>query len=205
MDLTTEGDKVVDLTGQMSNPPTSYESDFFDTFSDEYDYGFSPNSSAHESDFLSPPPQFTPRNSRSFKRNASCSTSTSTSREASCSETDETQHFTEIPPPPFSTPPKLKPIERVMRDNPGKDVTTLRNLTTALAREAIFGRDDLAQKSLSGRKNTGILDEEKLSYIKTLVRSRVPEMSKTEFEATWKMCRASLSKSCQTLRARKKW
>ena len=40
-------------------------------------------------------------------------------------------------------PPKLLPIERVMMDYPGTDEASLRRLTTALAREAIFGRDTL--------------------------------------------------------------
>ena len=109
-----------------------------------------------------------------------------------------------IPLPSFTTPPKLRPIERVMRDNPGKDVATLRTLTTALAREAIFGKEELAKRSLSGRNNTAILDKEKLEYIKTLVHTRIPEKSKLEFESIWTMCRSSLSKSCQTLRDKAK-
>ena len=43
-----------------------------------------------------------------------------------------------IPPPPFSTPPKLKSVEQVMSDVPGSDVASLRLLTTALARNAIL-------------------------------------------------------------------
>jgi len=105
-----------------------------------------------------------------------------------------------IPPPPFETPPKLQPVEKIMKDIPGGDVASLRMLTTALAREAIFGREELAKASLSGRKNTGILCKEKVNYIKSLVRSRVPKMSKIEFEHVWVLCRNSLSKSCQTLR-----
>ena len=62
-----------------------------------------------------------------------------------------------IPPPPVSTPPKLLPVEYVMNNNPGSDLASLRLLTTALARDAIFGREELANKSLSGRKNTGVL------------------------------------------------
>ena len=79
-----------------------------------------------------------------------------------------------IPLPRFKTPPKLRPIEQVLRDYPGSDVATLRLLTTALAREAIFGREELAKKSLSGRNNTGMLEQEKLDYIKTLIKTRVP-------------------------------
>lgn len=114
--------------------------------------------------------------------------------------TPPTQTSTTIPPPPFKTPPKLKPVEEVMSDRTGSSVAALRSLTTALAKEAIFGREELARKSLSGRNNTGMLDPNKLSYIKTLVQSRVPSMSNHEFEHIWMLCRSSLSKSCQTLR-----
>ena len=105
-----------------------------------------------------------------------------------------------IPPMPFTTPPKLKTVEYVMNNNSGTDVASLRNLTTALARDAIFGRKEMAKKSLSGRNETRVLDSEKLNYIKTLVRSRVSEKPRIEFEHTWALCRNSLSISCQTLR-----
>ena len=105
-----------------------------------------------------------------------------------------------ILPPPFKTPPKLRKVEEVMGDHGGTDIVSLRNLTTALAREAIFGKEELAKNSLSGRNNTGILDKEKLTYIKTLVKSRVPRMTPAEFEYAWTLCRGSLSKSCQALR-----
>ena len=104
-----------------------------------------------------------------------------------------------IPPPPFSTPPKLRPVEYVMNNNPGSDVASLRILTVALARDAIFGKEELATKSLSGRKNTGVLDPDKLNYIKTLTYSRIPQKSPVELEYIWTLCRTSLSKSCQTL------
>ena len=105
-----------------------------------------------------------------------------------------------IPPVPFSTPPKLKSVEQVMKENTGTDALSLRKLATALAREAIFGRKEMTTKSLSGRYATGELDRCKVDYIKTLVHSRVPKKSDIEFEAIWKQCRGSLSKSCQTLR-----
>ena len=105
-----------------------------------------------------------------------------------------------LPPPPFSTPPKLHPVEFVMQNHTGSDIASLRILTTALAREAIFGREELAHKSLSGRRNTSVLEQDKLDYIKTLVRSRVPNKSAVEFEHIWTLCRGSLSKSCQALR-----
>ena len=104
------------------------------------------------------------------------------------------------PPPPFSTPPKLFPVEQVMNDHPGTDVNSLRELAKALARDAIFGRDKLIKSSLSGRKNTGNLDKKKMDYIKTVVHSRRPSMSDIDFENIWALCRSSISKSCQTLR-----
>ena len=111
-----------------------------------------------------------------------------------------------LPPPPFRTPPRLVPIEHVMREHTGSDTATLRRLTTALAREAIFGKEEMCKSSLSGRNKTGGLDKQKLDYIKTVVKSRVPNMPDVQFEALWNQCRGSLSKSCQTLRtaARKK-
>ena len=57
-----------------------------------------------------------------------------------------------LPPPPFSTPSKLKPVEEVMSNITGTDVASLRNLrnlrnlATSLARESIFGKDELAKK-----------------------------------------------------------
>ena len=63
--------------------------------------------------------------------------------------------------PPFTTPPKLKPIEQVLADNPGNSVAKLRNLALSLARDAIFGRDEMSKLSLSGRKNTCCFDDKK--------------------------------------------
>ena len=105
-----------------------------------------------------------------------------------------------IQQPPFSTPPKLLPVERVMMDYPGTDEASLRRLMTALAREAIFGRDALCRSSLSGKNKTDSLEKHKLDYIKAVVKSRVPNMPEVTFEGIWSKCRASLSKSCQTLR-----
>ena len=104
-----------------------------------------------------------------------------------------------IQKPPFDTPPKLLPVERVMMDYPGTDVASLRWLTTALAWDAIFGREALCRSSLSGKNNTGCLEKHKLDYIKAVVKSRVPNMPEVAFEGIWSKCRASLSKSCQTL------
>jgi hypothetical protein len=68
----------------------------------------------------------------------------------------------QIIPVLFSTPHKLKTVEQVMRDNPGSIVASLGQLTTVLARDAIFGREELSRSSL---------------YIKTLVQSRIPNKS----------------------------
>ena len=107
---------------------------------------------------------------------------------------------TQPPPPPFNTPPKLRAVQEVMRDYPGTDVNSLRRLATGIAREAIFGKKELQQSSLSGKNRIGSLDKTKLDYIKNVVKSRVPNISLIEFEFVWKMCRTSISKSCQTLR-----
>ena len=128
-----------------------------------------------------------------YDSNPQNSKETSSSQDLSSIET-ELYHNMVIPKPPFHTPPKLRPVEEVMGNNTGTDVASLRQLTTALAREAIFGREEMARKSLSGRRNTQVLSEEKLKYIKTLVRSRVSSMSQVEFEYVWTLCRALLSK-----------
>lgn len=60
-----------------------------------------------------------------------------------------------------------------MSEYTGTSEVALRSLTTALAREAIFGREDMATRSLSGRKNTVALDKKKTDYIKVLVNSAV--------------------------------
>ena len=91
-----------------------------------------------------------------------------------------------------------------MMDYPGTDVASLRRLTTALARDAIFGREALCRSSLSGKNNTGCLEKHKLDYIKAVVKSRVPNMPEVAFEGIWSKCRSSLSKSCQTLRTNAK-
>ena len=105
-----------------------------------------------------------------------------------------------VPPPPFETPPKLKPIDRVMKYYKGNDTATLRLLTVALARDCIFGREVLVKRSVGGRQGYDQLDPEKMEYIKALIRSRVPKKPKIEFEHIWGLCRTSLGKSCQGLR-----
>ena len=103
-------------------------------------------------------------------------------------------------PPPFPSPAKLIPVSEVLKEHPGSDVASLRDLTIALARDSIFGRDELSHSSLSGRKNTATLDSKKMDYIKKVVYSRCPKKSLAEFEMIWGLCRTSLSKCCQTLR-----
>ena len=72
-----------------------------------------------------------------------------------------------------------------MQSHPGKDVASLRALTIALAKDAIFGKEELTQSYLSGRKEYSTLDTEKLDYIKSLVRSRVSDVSSVEFKHMW--------------------
>ena len=106
------------------------------------------------------------------------------------------------PPVPFSTPPKLLPVEQVLHENHGTTVSDLRRLSVALARDAIFGREALSNSDLGGKKFTRS-EEKKMEYIKTVVKSRVPNMPQVEFELVWGLCRTSISKSCQSLRTKK--
>ena len=176
--------------------------------------------------YISPPPRVRRKNFSESERTLSTSSSTSSllydhdsfmspprlastvsSRESSSSRSSSVvspspQLHTggNIPPPPFRTPPKLQSIEQVMSNYTGTDVASLRVLATALARDAIFGREEMSSSSLSGRKGTGVLNQEKLNYIKTLVKTRVPGKPAVEFEHIWTLCRSSLSKSCQAIR-----
>ena len=77
----------------------------------------------------------------------------------------------------------------VLGDHPGTGIANLRNLAISLARDAIFGKEEMMSCSLSCRKNTTALDKKKkLSYIKTIIQSRVPRMSETEFASLWILC-----------------
>ena len=109
---------------------------------------------------------------------------------------------TGVQQPSFTTPPKLQPIEQVLGDHPGTSVVKLRNLALSLTKDAIFGKEEMVRCSLSGRKNTSSLDERKLDYIKTVVRSRVPNMAQNEFDCVWGLCKSTISKSCQSLRSK---
>ena len=192
-----ELDEDVQILSQKISPPRAMDhnmvtltDEFYNVLEDSdylssWDFSTSDNEGTSEVRFSSPQNE----------------TSSSTETAISQPSTPKPTPSTKIPPPPFKTPPKLRKVEEVMNDHGGTDVASLRNLTTALAREAIFGKEELAKNSLSGRKNTGILNKEKLSYIKTLVKSRVPGMTQVEFEHIWTLCRGSLSKSCQTIRA----
>ena len=99
-----------------------------------------------------------------------------------------------VPPPPFGTPPKLVPVEQVMRDYPGKDLSVLRRMSCALAHWSIFGKDALFCSSLrgGGKNNTASLDKEKLEYIKAVVCMRIPDMSSVAYEAVWDKCKGSM-------------
>ena len=85
------------------------------------------------------------------------STSISTSESTSISTISPASNSSLVQPP-FTTPPKLKPIEQVLADNPGNSVAKLRNLALSLARDAIFGRNEMSKLSLSGQKNTCCFD-----------------------------------------------
>ena len=91
-------------------------------------------------------------------------------------------------------------MSEVLKEHPGSDVASLRDLTIALAQDSIFGRDKLSHSSLSGRKNITTLDSKKLDYIKKVVYSRYPKKSLAEFEFIWGLCSSFLSKYCQGLR-----
>ena len=112
--------------------------------------------------------------------------------------------YTNFGPPPFKTPPKLLEVQDVLADHPGTGIANLRNLAISLAKDAIFGKDEMMRCSLSGRKNTASLDAKKLQYIKTIIHSRVPRVSDAEFESLWILCRGSISKLCQGLRNKAK-
>lgn len=88
--------------------------------------------------------------------------------------------------PSFSPSPKLQSIEQVLGDNPGSSVANLRNITLSLARDAILGREQMVRCTLSGWKNTSSLDDKQLEYIKTVARSRIPNMAQNEFECIWR-------------------
>jgi len=138
-------------------------------------------------------------NQPDFSSNLHFNEQSSSSRDAAYSEEPVC-----YPPPPFPSPSKLLPVSDVIKEHPGSDVATLRELTIALAKDSIFGRDELSRSSLSGRKNTATLDQKKLNYIKRVVYSRCPKKPIAEFEYIWTMCRSSLSKCCQGLRSNAK-
>ena len=86
----------------------------------------------------------------------------------------------------------------------GCDLTSLQELTVALAKECYFGTDHLVQCSKSGQ-NSVKLDPDTLIMIKNHVHSRVQkQMSQAKFELVWDKCMLSLSKACQTLWAKAK-
>ena len=109
-----------------------------------------------------------------------------------------------VPKPPFSILPGLKPVNQVLSEVRGTSDDALIKLAIALAKQSIFGKEEMERGSLSGRGDLLALDEQKVNYIKEVVRSRVPR-SEVDFEASavWKSCRQSLSKVCQSFRNKK--
>ena len=86
---------------------------------------------------------------------------------------------------------------------PGKNTSSLRELTVALARNVVFGDVVLARSSRSDRNDSDQLDPQKLAYIKSIIRGRVGLMGDNEFELVWKKCLESLGKMCSKLRSKR--
>jgi len=89
-----------------------------------------------------------------------------------------------------------------MSEHPGELRVNLQKLAAALAHDAISGKDVLCTGALRGggqTKQLASLDKEKLSYIKTVARTRVLDMSSVAFEAIWDKCRTTISKACRFL------
>lgn len=123
-----------------------------DSFPDDFEFGWTDE----DSDYLTSQSLGDSGNLRSqwyasahCSRDASCSgseailsPSPNTSSSRNVSPLPRAQASSEsIPQPPFSTPPKLRTVEQVMKNNTGTDVASLRKLTTALARETIYSRE----------------------------------------------------------------
>ena len=65
-----------------------------------------------------------------------------------------------MPQPSFPTPPKLKTVEAVLGENTGTDENSLRQLALALARDAVYGKDEFWKYTLSSRNDTHLFDKE---------------------------------------------
>ena len=129
-----------------------------DVFSDDFQYDYDWDTTTDEDlEFLSSPPWVSRSSSFSNQTSSGSGSELFTPPPPKCA-TFQPQN---IPPPPspFNTPPKLLPVEQVMRDHPGIDVARLRKLTFALAWDAIFGREELARCSLSGRTQQALIRE----------------------------------------------
>ena len=85
------------------------------------------------------------------------------------------------------TPPILKPVEKVMNDQTGNDVATLREVVIALARDAVFGREELIvagkTQEASIERNWIILKQYCTPDSQTCCRY---------FEQIWTLCRQSM-------------
>ena len=78
-------------------------------------------------------------------------------------------HQAETPQVIAAGTPGLVSPEQVMVRFPGRSIGTLRKLTIELALQCVFGEEVMATSTISGRNNTAQFDQDKLSYIKTLV------------------------------------
>lgn len=76
----------------------------------------------------------------------------------------------------------LESPAKMVNKFPGRNTSSLRELTVALACNVVFGDTVLVRSSLSGCNDSDQLDPEKLAYIKSIVRGRVGFMCDHEFE-----------------------
>ena len=117
------------------------------------------------------------------------------------------------PPPPQPTLPlaplpipqymPLKRPEAVIAQNIHylkKD--TIGRVATKLARYSYFGEDILARSSVGGAVDRHPLDSQKLGEMKSLLKSKFPQESPTEFESTWARCIESLYRMCNYFRSK---
>ena len=86
---------------------------------------------------------------------------------------------------------------------PGRDLSSLKELTVTLVKRVVFGTEIIAQSTISGRNET--LQQNCCIYIRSVVHGRVMgKMSDQEFELVWTKCLESLSKYRQILLSKRK-
>ena len=90
---------------------------------------------------------------------------------------------TVLPPLAFITPHKLVPVKEAIEEYSESDMATLQKLTTALTREAMFGKEEICRSSLRRQNNNGGVNRKTSHYIKTVIKSCVPNMPEVHFEA----------------------